>query len=80
MEREPELVAVPIGVDLSARVLAADERVVLRYTAVVREPQHFAEVIAETLRAHPNAVVVFRLAAQRVAIADGEIQRLVRAE
>ena len=45
-----------------------------------REAQYLADVVLQALRAHPDAVVVFRLAAEAVAVADLDIERLVGAE
>ncbi len=48
--------------------------------AVIANAQSFADVVAQALRLHAQAVVLGARAAEPVAIADGDVQRLVGAE
>src|SRR5262249_14441370 len=58
----------------------ADKRIVFGNAAVVANPQHLADVIVQTLRLHPKAVVVRPIAAQPVPIADGHVERPIGTE
>ena len=80
VEAQAEAVAMAVREDLGLRAGAADERIVGGRRAVVLQAQHLADVVGEDLRAHADAVVVLRAAAESVAVADGHVQRLVGAE
>ena len=79
-KRKPVAVAVAVREDLGLRAGAADERVVGGCRAVVLQAQDLAGVVGEALRAHADAVVVLPAAAEAVAVADADVQRLVGAE
>ena len=80
MKRKPVAVAVPVGEDLRLGARATHVRIVLGHAALVRDPQHLPDVVAEILRLHPQAVVLRSGAAQPVAVADRDVQRAIRAE
>ena len=73
MERQPVAVAMAVGEDLRLGAGAADERIVGRHGPFVREPQRLADVVAELLRLHPQAVILAADAAQPVAVADRDV-------
>ena len=80
MEREPISVAMPVGEDLRLRSRPADERIIGRHGPVVAKPQRLAGMVSEILRLHPKAVVVGAVAADAIAIADGDVEHAVGSE
>ena len=73
MKSESVRIPVPVCIDLRFGASASDKGIVGWNASVVAESQHFSDMVAEVLRFHAEAVVVFADAAEPVTITDGHI-------
>src|SRR5206468_1252734 len=80
MERQAVSVAVSVREDFLLGPSPPDEWIVRRHASVVADPHDLANVVVQSLRLHPKAVVLAAVAANPVAVADRHVKQRIGAE